>query len=117
MKYVHVQSVLPQEDVIALKQKSGESSVKEAISKAVYHYLKCELASKNEKWMNLNLGFFYIAGKKQKKKNNMKCANCGKEIRDGDYIHVSTPNKKDIYLHSIPCEWYEKTDDSAAHWG
>ena len=49
MKYVHVQSVLPQEDVIALKQKSGESSVKEAISKAVYHYLKCELACKNEK--------------------------------------------------------------------
>jgi hypothetical protein len=48
MKYVHVQSVLPQEDVIALKQKSGESSVKEAISKAVYHYLKCELAGKNE---------------------------------------------------------------------
>jgi hypothetical protein len=28
MKYVYVQSVLPQEDVIALKQKSGESSVK-----------------------------------------------------------------------------------------
>ncbi|MFZ3168638.1 MAG: DUF5371 family protein [Candidatus Methanoperedens sp.] len=48
MKYVHVQSVLPQEDVIALKQKSGQSSVKEAISKAVYHYLKCELVSKNE---------------------------------------------------------------------
>ena len=55
MKYVHVQSVLPQEDVIALKQKSGESSVKEAISKAVYHYLKCELAGKNEMWMNTNL--------------------------------------------------------------
>jgi hypothetical protein len=49
MKYVHVQSVLPQEDVIALKQKSGESSVKDAIFKAVYHYLKYELASKNEK--------------------------------------------------------------------
>jgi hypothetical protein len=48
MKYVHVQSVLPQEDVIALKVKSRESSVKEAISKAVYHYLKCELADKNE---------------------------------------------------------------------
>jgi hypothetical protein len=43
MKFVHVQSVLPQEDVIALKIKSGESSVKEAISKAVYHYLKCDL--------------------------------------------------------------------------
>ncbi len=40
MKIVHVQSVLPQEDVIALKEKTGESSVKEAISKAVYHYLK-----------------------------------------------------------------------------
>jgi hypothetical protein len=48
MKYVHVQSVLPQEDVIALKVKSNESSVKEAISKAVYHYLKCKLAGKNE---------------------------------------------------------------------
>lgn len=39
-RYVHVQSVLPQEDVIALKAKTGESSVKEAISKAVYFYLK-----------------------------------------------------------------------------
>lgn len=41
MRFVHVQSVLPQEDVVALKEKTGESSVKEAISKAVYHYLKC----------------------------------------------------------------------------
>lgn len=41
MKIVHVQSVLPQEDVIALKEKAGESSIKEAISKAVYHYLTC----------------------------------------------------------------------------
>ena len=67
--------------------------------------------------MNSDLAFFYIAGKKKnkKKKNNMKCANCGKEIRDGDYIHVSTPNKKDIYLHSMPCEWYEKTNENAAH--
>lgn len=40
MKIVHVQSVLPYEDVMALKEKTGESSVKEAISKAVYHYLK-----------------------------------------------------------------------------
>ena len=42
MKIVHVQSVLPQEDVIALKEKAGESSIKEAISKAVYHYLNCQ---------------------------------------------------------------------------
>ncbi len=41
MKIVHVQSVLPQEDVIALKEKAHESSIKDAISKAVYHYLKC----------------------------------------------------------------------------
>jgi len=41
MKIVLVQSVLPKEDVIALKAKSRESSIKEAISKAVYHYLKC----------------------------------------------------------------------------
>ncbi len=48
MKIVHIQSVLPQDIVIALKQKSGESSIKEAISKAVYHYLKCDLAQKDE---------------------------------------------------------------------
>ena len=39
MKFVHVQSVLPEEDVIALKLKTGENSVKEAISRAVYYYL------------------------------------------------------------------------------
>jgi len=41
-KIVHVQSVLPDEIVVSLKKKSGESSVKEAISKAVYHYLNCK---------------------------------------------------------------------------
>lgn len=46
-KLVHVQSVLPLEDVIALKEKTGESSVKEAIFKAVYHYLKCNLRTYN----------------------------------------------------------------------
>jgi len=40
VKYVHVQSILPQEDVIALKAKTGESSVKDAVSKAIYYYLK-----------------------------------------------------------------------------
>lgn len=42
MKIVHIQSVLPWEDVIALKEKTGESTIKEAISKAVYHYLQCK---------------------------------------------------------------------------
>jgi hypothetical protein len=41
-KIVHVQSVLPDEIVVSLMKKSGESSVKEAISKAVYHYLNCQ---------------------------------------------------------------------------
>ncbi len=31
-----------QEDVIALKRKTGESSIKDAIAQAVYHYLKCQ---------------------------------------------------------------------------
>jgi len=39
MKIIHVQSVLPEEDIITLKMKTGESSTKEAISKAVYYYL------------------------------------------------------------------------------
>lgn len=47
MKIIHVQSVLPQEDVVALKEKTGESSIKEAISKAVYHYLRCEKILEN----------------------------------------------------------------------
>jgi hypothetical protein len=41
MKIIHVQSVLPEDVVIALKIKTGESSTKDAISKAVYHYLHC----------------------------------------------------------------------------
>jgi hypothetical protein len=40
MKSQFVQSVLPQEDVISLKKKTGKSSIKEAIAKAVYFYLK-----------------------------------------------------------------------------
>ncbi len=48
---------------------------------------------------------------------NMKCAFCGKEIKGRDYIHVSNPGKTDIYVHSVPCEWYESeesTDDNNA---
>ncbi len=48
MKLIYVQSLLPQDIIIALKKKSGESSIKEAISKAVYHCLKCERFNKNE---------------------------------------------------------------------
>jgi hypothetical protein len=36
---VHVQSIFPQEDIIALKEKTKEAHIKGAISKAVYFYL------------------------------------------------------------------------------
>jgi hypothetical protein len=39
IKIVHVQSVLPQEDVQALQNKAGSVCIKDAISKAVYYYL------------------------------------------------------------------------------
>lgn len=38
---VHVQSIFPHPDVLALKEKAGETTIKDAISKAVHHYLKC----------------------------------------------------------------------------
>jgi hypothetical protein len=47
-KIVHVQSVLPYEDTIALKEKTGESSIKEAISKAIYHYLNCQNSDRDK---------------------------------------------------------------------
>ncbi len=51
VKKVYVQSVLPKEDVIALKEKSGESSIKKAIIKAVYHYLKCNRVNEKDKFV------------------------------------------------------------------
>lgn len=38
---MHVQTILVVEDIEALKIKTGEASTKEAIAKAVQHYLKC----------------------------------------------------------------------------
>ncbi len=46
----------------------------------------------------------------------MKCAFCGREIKGRDYLRVSNPGKEDIYVHEMPCEWYEfegNTDNSA----
>jgi hypothetical protein len=37
---------------------------------------------------------------------NMKCALCGNEIRGRDYINAST-SEKEIYVHSMPCDWYD----------
>lgn len=37
---VHVQSIFPKEDVLALKMKTKETHIKEALLKAVYFYLE-----------------------------------------------------------------------------
>ena len=37
---VHVQSIFPKEDVLALKMKTKETHIKEALIKAVYFYLE-----------------------------------------------------------------------------
>ncbi len=50
----------------------------------------------------------------------MKCAMCKREIRGRDYIRVSNPSKEDIYVHEMPCEWYDfkenKDDDAWLGW-
>ena len=48
MKYMFVQSVLPQEDAIALKKKTGKSSVKDALAEAIYYYLKYGVSDTND---------------------------------------------------------------------
>ncbi len=49
MKLVHVQSVLPDIVTVALMSGTGTTSIKDAIIKAVYHYLKCENIDAKEK--------------------------------------------------------------------
>jgi hypothetical protein len=43
----------------------------------------------------------------------MKCALCGlcgNEIKGRDYINASTP-EKEMYAHSMPCDWYDFNRD------
>ncbi len=49
-KIMHVQTVLVVEDIEALKVKTGESSTKDALAKAVQHYLKCEYTQAEDMW-------------------------------------------------------------------
>ena len=42
---------------------------------------------------------------------NMKCAKCGKEIVSMDYISAGVPNQRDIYVHSLPCDWYDNEEN------
>ncbi len=49
-KIMHVQTVLTVDEIKALKQKTGESSTKEAVAKAVMHYLECEYTQVEDMW-------------------------------------------------------------------
>ncbi len=47
---MHVQTVLTIDEIEALKKKTGESSSKEALAKAVKHYLECEYTQVEDMW-------------------------------------------------------------------
>ncbi|MBU4373186.1 MAG: DUF5371 domain-containing protein [Euryarchaeota archaeon] len=49
-KIMHAQTVLTTEDIEALKQKTGESSTKDAVAKAVKHYIECEYTQVEDMW-------------------------------------------------------------------
>lgn len=66
VKIVHAQTVLPEEDLIALKKKCNEPSTKEALSIAVQHYLECEYTDIGEKMWTEKLE--KIVQKKQQEK-------------------------------------------------
>jgi len=48
MKLLHVQTILKEEDLEALKKKSGHRTTKDALYEAVMHYLKCPFAGKED---------------------------------------------------------------------
>jgi hypothetical protein len=50
VKIVHAQTVLTVEDIEALKSKTGETNTKDALSKAVQHYLECEYTNVKDMW-------------------------------------------------------------------
>lgn len=41
-KLVHVQTIIEEELLIELKVRTGEHSTKDAVSKAIHHYLECK---------------------------------------------------------------------------
>ena len=47
---MHVQTVLMVEDIEALKAKTGETNTKDALAKAVSHYLECEYTQVQNMW-------------------------------------------------------------------
>lgn len=49
-KIMHVQTVLMVEDIEALKTKTGETSTKDALARAVSHFLECEYTQEENMW-------------------------------------------------------------------
>jgi len=49
-KIMHVQTVLVVDDIEALKEKTGEPNTKDALAKAVQHYLECEYTRVEDMW-------------------------------------------------------------------
>lgn len=47
-KLVHVQTILEQETLELLKKVSGEHSSKDAVSKAIHHFIACEHRDEEE---------------------------------------------------------------------
>jgi len=50
VKIMHAQTDLTLEDIEALKQKTGENSTKDALAKAVSHFLECEYTQVEDMW-------------------------------------------------------------------
>lgn len=49
-KIMHAQTVLTVEDIERLKEKTGEISTKDALAKAVSHFLDCEYTQVEDMW-------------------------------------------------------------------
>lgn len=49
-RIMHAQTVLTMDDIEALKRKTGENSTKDALAKAVTHYLECEYTQVEDMW-------------------------------------------------------------------
>jgi len=47
---VHAQTVLTDLDLASLKMKAGEETTKDALAKAVQHYLECEHVEVRDTW-------------------------------------------------------------------
>ncbi|MDY0386851.1 MAG: DUF5371 family protein [Methanolobus sp.] len=66
VKIVHAQTVLTEDELVALKKKCNESSTKEALSMAVRHYLECEYTDLDDEMWTKKLE--KVVQKKRQKK-------------------------------------------------